>query len=71
MLVVPNIESGNIFSKSITYFAKGIMAGLVLGAKVPLILNSRSDSAQAKLASIALAAVGVHSQEAAAEVKIS
>lgn len=71
LLVVPSIESGNIFSKSITYFAKGIMAGLVLGAKVPLILNSRSDSAQAKLASIALAAVAVHSQEAAAQVPIS
>lgn len=54
LLVVPNIEAGNIFGKSITYYAKGIMAGVVLGAKVPLILNSRSDCAKAKLASIAL-----------------
>ena len=57
LLVVPTIEAGNIFGKAITYFAGGTMAGLVLGAKVPLILNSRSDSAQAKLASIALAAL--------------
>lgn len=55
LLVVPTIEAGNIFSKGITYFAKGTMAGIVLGAKVPLVLNSRSDSAKAKLASLALA----------------
>lgn len=57
LLLVPTIEAGNIFGKSITYFAKGVMAGVVLGAKVPLILNSRSDSAKAKLASIALSVV--------------
>lgn len=56
-LLVPTIEAGNIFGKAITYFAKGVMAGVVLGAKVPLILNSRSDSAKAKLASIALSVV--------------
>ncbi|MFX0561461.1 bifunctional enoyl-CoA hydratase/phosphate acetyltransferase [Tepidibacillus infernus] len=60
LLFVPNIEAGNIFGKAITYFAKGIMAGVVLGAKVPLILNSRSDSAKAKLASIALTVVSVN-----------
>jgi phosphate butyryltransferase len=57
LLVVPTIEAGNIFGKAISYFACGTMAGIVLGAKVPLILNSRSDSAKAKLASIALAVV--------------
>lgn len=57
LLIVPNIEAGNIFSKGITYFAKGTMAGIVLGAKVPLVLNSRSDSPKAKLASIGLAAL--------------
>lgn len=59
LLLVPTIEAGNILGKAITYFAKGIMAGVVLGAKVPLILNSRSDSAKAKLASIALSVVAV------------
>ncbi|MBU8906044.1 phosphate acyltransferase [Desertibacillus haloalkaliphilus] len=62
LLVVPTIEAGNIFAKSITYYAKGIMAGVVLGAKVPLILNSRSDSPLAKLASIALVALSVTEQ---------
>ena len=57
LLVVPSIEAGNFLGKSITYFAKGTMAGIVLGAKVPLVLNSRSDSPEAKLASIALAVV--------------
>ena len=59
LLLVPTIEAGNIFGKSITYFAKGVMAGVVLGAKAPLILNSRSDSAKAKLASIALSVVTI------------
>ncbi|OEF98843.1 phosphate butyryltransferase [Vulcanibacillus modesticaldus] len=57
LFLVPTIEAGNILGKAITYFAKGIMAGVVLGAKVPLILNSRSDSAKAKLASIAISVV--------------
>ena len=57
LFLVPTIEAGNIFGKAITYFAKGTMAGVVLGAKVPLILNSRSDSAKAKLASIALSVI--------------
>ncbi|NKE06924.1 bifunctional enoyl-CoA hydratase/phosphate acetyltransferase [Mesobacillus selenatarsenatis] len=55
LLIVPSIEAGNFLGKAITYFAKGTMAGIVLGAKVPLVLNSRSDTAEAKLASIALA----------------
>lgn len=57
LLIVPSIEAGNLLGKAITYFAKGTMAGIVLGTKVPLVLNSRSDSPQAKLASIALAVV--------------
>lgn len=57
LLIVPTIEAGNFLGKAITYFAKGTMAGIVLGAKVPLVLNSRSDSSEAKLASIALAVV--------------
>lgn len=57
LLIVPTIEAGNILGKAITYYAKGTMAGIVHGAKVPLVLNSRSDSSKAKLASIALAVV--------------
>ncbi len=55
LLLVPDIESGNILGKSIMYFAGGVMAGVVLGARVPVVLNSRADTAQGKLASIALA----------------
>ncbi|WP_316570832.1 phosphate acyltransferase [Neobacillus sp. YIM B06451] len=61
LLIVPTIEAGNIFGKAITYYAHGTMAGIVLGARVPLVLNSRSDSAKAKLASIALAVVSATS----------
>ncbi len=57
LLVMPNIEAGNISSKAITYYANGTMAGIVLGSAVPLVLNSRSDSSLAKLASIALAVI--------------
>lgn len=55
LLFVPTIEVGNVLGKAITYFGNGVMAGLVLGAKVPLILTSRTDSYSAKLASIGFA----------------
>ena len=54
IVLVPNIESGNIFAKGLVYLAKAIPAGLLLGAKAPVVLVSRSDSAQSKLYSIAL-----------------
>lgn len=54
ILIMPDIESGNVLVKSITYFAQGCMAGVVVGAKAPLIVTSRSDSYEAKLMSIAL-----------------
>jgi len=54
IVLVPNIESGNIFAKGLVYLAKAIPAGLLLGAKAPVVLTSRADSAQSKLYSIAL-----------------
>ena len=54
IVLVPNIESGNIFAKGLVYLAKAVPAGLLLGAKAPVVLISRSDSAQSKLYSIAL-----------------
>ncbi len=54
VLLVPNIEMGNGIGKSITYFAKGQSAGIVMGAKVPIVLVSRADDHKAKLYSIAL-----------------
>lgn len=52
LLLVHNIEMGNGIGKSITYFGKGIGAGVVMGAKVPIVLVSRSDDFDAKYYSI-------------------
>ncbi|NEU03940.1 phosphate butyryltransferase [Clostridium senegalense] len=56
ILLVPNIEAGNFLGKSLTYFAGAESAGVILGAKCPVVLVSRADSAQSKLYSIALGA---------------
>lgn len=55
ILLAPDIEAGNVLYKAITYFAGGMVSGIVMGAKAPIILTSRSDSDEAKLNSIALA----------------
>jgi phosphate butyryltransferase len=55
MCIVPNIESGNIFYKSLTILAKAQVAGIVLGARTPIVLTSRADSDQSKFLSIASA----------------
>ncbi|QAT41063.1 phosphate butyryltransferase [Clostridium sp. JN-9] len=57
VLLVPNIESGNFLGKSLTYFAKAESAGVIVGAKCPVVLVSRADSAKSKLYSIALGSV--------------
>jgi phosphate butyryltransferase len=57
VLLVPDIEAGNILYKSMVYFAKAKIGAVVLGAKAPVVLTSRADSAEAKLYSIALAVV--------------
>jgi phosphate butyryltransferase len=56
LLVTPDIEAGNCLYKSFTLFAGGTVAAIVLGAAVPVVLTSRSDTDRSKLASIALAA---------------
>jgi phosphate acetyltransferase len=55
ILLVPNLDVGNILYKSFIYIGGGECAGLILGAKVPVILTSRSDSRRARIASCALA----------------
>lgn len=55
LLVVPNIESGNVLGKTITHFAGGKMAGLVVGASRPIVLTSRAETPFGKLSSIAFA----------------
>ena len=54
ILVTPDVEAGNLLAKAITYFAKGKMAGVVVGGKSPLIVASRSDPHETKLVSMAL-----------------
>lgn len=55
ILVVPDLEAGNILAKQLLYFADADAAGLVLGARVPIILTSRADSLRTRIASAALA----------------
>lgn len=57
ILVVPDLEAGNMLAKQLSYLAEADAAGLVLGARVPIILTSRADSAKARLASCAVAAL--------------
>ena len=57
ILVVPGLDAGNMLAKQLAYISHAEGAGVVLGAKVPVILNSRSDSAMSRLASCAVAAL--------------
>jgi phosphate acetyltransferase len=55
ILVVPDLEAGNMLAKNLIFMAKADAAGLVLGARVPIILTSRADSVRARMASCAAA----------------
>jgi phosphate acetyltransferase len=55
ILVVPDLEAGNMLAKNLAYFAKADSAGIVLGARVPIVLTSRADSPRARMASCAVA----------------
>jgi len=57
ILLVPSIESGNFLGKALTYFAGAENAGVIVGAKCPVVLVSRADSARSKLYSIALGSI--------------
>jgi phosphate butyryltransferase len=54
ILITPDVESGNILAKALAYFAKGHMAGVVVGARCPIVMPSRSDPPQQKMLSLAL-----------------
>ena len=60
ILIVPNIEAGNILVKSLVFLAKAQTAGIVMGAKAPIILTSRADNPRARLTSCALAQLHQH-----------
>lgn len=55
ILVVPDLESGNMVAKQLEYLASAVPAGIVLGARVPIILTSRADNAETRMASCVLA----------------
>jgi phosphate acetyltransferase len=57
VLIVPDLEAGNMLAKSLSFLANADAAGIVLGAKVPVILTSRADSVMARLASCAVASL--------------
>lgn len=60
IVVVPDLESGNMLAKQLEYLGGARLAGIVLGAKVPIVLTSRADSAETRSASCAVASVLVH-----------
>jgi phosphate acetyltransferase len=60
ILVVPDLESGNMLAKQLMYMGEAASAGIVLGAKVPVILTSRADSRESRIASCAIALMLAH-----------
>ena len=62
ILVVPDLEAGNMLAKNLTFLSRADAAGVVLGAKVPIILTSRADNLRTRMASCAVAMLLRHSQ---------
>jgi phosphate acetyltransferase len=62
VLIVPDLEAGNMLAKSLTFLADADAAGIVLGARVPIILTSRADSVLTRLASCAIASLIVEAK---------
>jgi phosphate acetyltransferase len=66
ILLAPDLEAGNILAKLLSFLAKADSAGLVVGARVPIILTSRADSVRARIASCAVAMLAAHARRAPA-----
>ena len=62
VLIVPDLEAGNMLAKSLSFLASADAAGIVLGARVPIILTSRADSVQSRLASCGVALLVAHAR---------
>ncbi len=62
ILLAPDLEAGNILAKQLTFLANADSAGLVLGARVPIILTSRADSVRSRIASCAVAMLVAHAR---------
>ena len=63
IVLVPNIETGNALFKAMVHYLSATAAGIILGAKVPIVLTSRADPPEARLAGAALAAIFAYWQE--------
>ena len=68
ILVVPDLEAGNMLAKNLIYLAKADSAGLVLGARVPIVLTSRADSVRSRMASCAVAVLYAAARQVKATV---
>jgi phosphotransacetylase len=64
ILLAPDLEAGNMLAKQLTFLANADSAGIVLGAKVPIILTSRADSVRSRIASCAVAVLAAHARRA-------
>ena len=62
ILLVPDLESGNMLAKQLTFLANADSAGLVLGARVSIILTSRADSVRSRIGSCAVALLAAHAR---------
>ena len=70
ILLVPDLEAGNMLAKQLSFLANADSAGLVLGARVPIILTSRADSVRSKIASCAVAVLTAHARRQAVQAAI-
>jgi phosphate acetyltransferase len=68
ILVVPDLESGNMLAKNLAYFAHADGAGIVLGARVPIVLTSRADTPRARMASAAVAVLYANARRRVAPI---
>jgi phosphate acetyltransferase/phosphate butyryltransferase len=68
ILVVPDLEAGNMLAKNLTFMARADAAGIVLGARAPIILTSRADNERTRMASCAVAALYAHARRMQATV---
>jgi phosphate acetyltransferase len=64
ILVVPDLEAGNMLAKNLTFLSNADAAGIVLGARVPIVLTSRADNVRTRMASCAVAVLLAHSRKA-------
>ena len=65
MLIAPDLESGNMLAKQLEHLADAISGGVVLGARVPIVLANRNESMESRVASLVLALLVANHQRAA------